>query len=53
VAKPFVNFEQVSQTGLLNNQSSGASSSSKQIISLDGLGLAADSSHDNRVRKKD
>ena len=49
VAKPIVNLEQVIQKGLLNNQSIGVAACAKQIISL--AGLAADFSHNNRVKK--
>ena len=47
VAKLLVNLEQGMQKGLLNNQSSGVAACARQIISL--AGLAADSSHNNRV----
>ena len=49
VAKLLVNLETVMQKGLINNQSSGVTACARQIISL--AGLAADSSHSNRVRK--
>ena len=49
VAKLIVTLEQGMQKGLLHNQSSGVAACAKQIISL--AGLAADSSHNNRVRR--
>ena len=49
VAKFLVNLEEGMQKGLINNQSSGVAACARQIISL--AGLAADSSHKNRVRK--
>ena len=49
VAKLLVNLEKGMQKGLLNNQSSGFAACARQIIFL--VGLAADSSYKNRVRK--
>ena len=49
VAKLIVTLEQGMQKGLLHNQSSGVAACARQIISL--VGLAADSSYNNRVRK--
>ena len=49
VAKLLVNLEQRMQKGLIDNQSSGVAACARQIISL--AGLAADSSHNNRIRK--
>ena len=49
VAKLLVNLEQGMQKGLINNQSSGFAACARQMISL--VGLAADSSYNNRVRK--
>ena len=49
VAKLLLNLEQAMQKGIINNQASGVASCARQIISL--AGLAADSSHNNRVKK--
>ena len=49
VTKLLVNLEQGMQKGLINNQSSGDAACPRQIISL--VGLAADASYNNRVRK--
>tara|TARA_B100000965_G_scaffold353280_1_gene329017 strand:+ start:682 stop:837 length:156 start_codon:yes stop_codon:yes gene_type:complete len=49
VAKLFVNLEYGMHKGLLDNKSSGVAASARQIISI--AGLAADSSHNNSVRK--
>ena len=49
VEKALVNLEQVIKKGLINNQSNGVAACAKQINLL--AGLAADPSHNNRVRK--
>ena len=49
LAKLLVNLEEGMQRGLIHNQSSGVAACARQIISL--AGLAAESSHNNLVRK--